>query len=200
MSGAKLITENPNETNIALPNQVPDSKSETSNPLVKNTKEEVKPSADESSILDQMEEGLKKMIIGLLKYVFIVSPPKLFRLLSATFPWLVKLIKITFLLFIFLILLLWPLLPLWILNENYIACCISNETVMLLSELQPFIFIGENQKIWFSISATWVTLALMGSIWGVAKVSTKKLKIRRLRKNNSAIESGVSSNAENNQA
>jgi len=127
------------------------------------------------SVLYEIELFFKKMILGIVKYIFIKLPPTILRFLTKTFPLVTRISKICLLSLIWIVLLLWPLL-IW--KYNYFSNYISNTQLESLAVHQPFIFISNHTTLWFSITCIWIVLAGVGSLWGLTAITIKKWKFR----------------------
>lgn len=145
------------------------------------------PIESEESLLTAIEDLLRKMIIGIPRFVFIEVPRTLWTLFCDTFPTLVKLIRISVLFLAWVVLAFWPAFV----SPSY------RYLIPLPSKLFQII---PEINIWWAdyILWVWVPLALIGSVWGMFKVVLRKRQRRRdrLQKERSKAEPVSDGNAE----
>ncbi len=123
----------------------------------------------QEGFLQSIETALGKMLRGVFRFIFLVFPPKLWHFFCNTFPWTARLIRILFLLSMWLLLIFWPvilcdLLPQY-LPEKY-------------QQYPPYVHFREYIERYPSSvhfgSMAWILLALAGSVWGIFYVRIKQ--------------------------
>jgi len=121
-------------------------------------------------LLDWIESILHRMVRGIFRFIFAVLPPKIWRFICDTFPWLAKLIRITVLFCVWSFLVSWPLIILRVIPERWPD---------FTTERQPFTFILAHQSSCTIAAYTWVGLALFGSLWGIFHITIRRRRQRK---------------------
>lgn len=119
-------------------------------------------SADAQSVgwLHEIEILLRKMLVGVVRFIFRVLPRMIRHLVIFVFPWSLRLIRIVAILAVWLGLVFWP----WI---------VVSWVPKQFPSVQMPAFLNEKPLIEFGVWG-WIVLALVGSGWGLVHVSIKR--------------------------
>jgi hypothetical protein len=129
-------------------------------------------------VLDYLEDILVRMIKGIIKFIFFQLPKNIIDLLLKLFPTFIKFIKVSFLLVVWLVIIIGPMVFFGYFDRfNDLPLIDSSNLVNLLMETMNF----EISQRPYTI--LWLALAAVGSIWGIRYMRRRKGSLRAWRRN-----------------
>jgi hypothetical protein len=118
---------------------------------------------EDENFFSILESILKKMIVGIPKFIFCEAPRKILLVLERLFPWLIKFIRVFILFTLWIFLLAWPI---FFAKQCRIYICDQ------LSIIDPLTL--DISYPWILLCWLWVGLAVLGSLWGLLYVTIRK--------------------------
>lgn len=118
-----------------------------------------------TGLLHTFELMLRKMVIGVFRFIFIILPPAIWRFIYSLCPWFFRLIRVVIILALWLGLVFWPWIVVSWIPSHY-------------PEVKLPSFVAEKPNFTYYGMFVWIILAASGSIWGLAYV---RLKLKRKR-------------------
>jgi tetratricopeptide (TPR) repeat protein len=118
--------------------------------------------APEDSLLDQLEDLLSRMIRGVFRFTFVRLPREVYEAVIRWFPTAVKLLKVLGLLAAWLLLTFGPVA--WVLgNGAWVSPDVG----------PPLAWYYAHRTPWDVALCLWSAVAIIGSVWGVARLRRK---------------------------
>ena len=120
-------------------------------------------SADEQTIgwLHEIEIILRKMLVGIFRFIFLILPKMSWHALGVIVPWAQRLIRIVVVLAVWMGSVFWPGIVVW-------------GFPWLFPSVQLPLFVKEHPDLTTVGVFVWISLALTGSGWGLVYVKLKR--------------------------
>ena len=116
-----------------------------------------------TSWIHELELLLRKMIIGIFRFIFWVRPSAICSFVILLFPWILRGARVLCIFGAWLVLVLWPWITIKWIPQKF-------------PDVQMPAWVTEHPDLTYIAGAIWIALALIASIWGAIYVRLRRRK------------------------